>query len=238
MHIQSIQKITAWGKSSLSQDSWDWLLRQKELIQVKPERLFSSFSLCPRKCPSVQPQNPVSSNHSKWNSSTLSRALFLHEINIDQDQFKELFLCADHGESIDLYLLLPSVEDLPRESKLRQLQEGLRSNSTSIFEACAMGSAWPSTILENDPWNQMVLKTLFLGLNPLHIPEQASRKNPDLDQMLLRFASERAFASRSIPEELWSCFSGTLKDEALVEIQRLIDEHPNKKFCEQLKLFI
>ena len=74
---------------------------------------------------------------------------------------------------------------------------------TAVFNAVALNNPYPSEYFDNQAWNQMVLKALFVGspLSQIHGLEQ--RANPQLAQMLDDYANERQAAKRSVAPSLW-----------------------------------
>ena len=229
-----------WGEKYLSAEDLTWLKQQLEAIKISPAFYFSTFSLCARRfdqehvidfgesaasesAHSERPYQP-----SNWSSCTLARAILIMSANIHWSTFDSTFTTADLKENIDLYKLLHLFNDGHHSSELRtRLGEGLRTNTVPIFKACAFDSNLPATLLPEDAWNQMILKALFLDLDPTSIVEQTRRTNDRLDVMLLRYASEKAHASREIPPCLWELMQPELSQITAEQIKTLICEHPN-----------
>ena len=73
----------------------------------------------------------------------------------------------------------------------------------NVFEAVAHHNPFPAEQLPQTAWNQMVLKTLFIG-SVLHpIAGLDRRWNEPLARMLIDYAHERWAASRPVAAELW-----------------------------------
>lgn len=151
------------------------------------------------------------------------------------DWIEETFRTADLGESLDLYRLLPLLDtDLHRERIVWRLGEGLRTNAPPVFEAVAHHSPLPSRILEEDAWNQMILKALFIESSIEPIVGWRERRNPTLDTMVLRFASERAMAHREIPSEVWRLVMEPISDKGEEAVKHWILNHPREHFVHLL----
>jgi len=125
----------------------------------------------------------------------------------------EIFATADLAESVACYRGLPLYPD-PEHYRTRAA-EGVRSNVQDVFCAVAHHNPYPAEQFADGPWNQMVLKALFIGvaLDPIQGLEQ--RANRDLARMLVDYARERRAAGRTISPELWRCVAPHADGEAL-----------------------
>ena len=74
-----------------------------------------------------------------------------------------------------------------------------------LFEAVAHRNPFPRERFDQNRWNQMVLKALFVD-STLH-PMQGldDRANPELAHILCDYAHERWAAGRAVSPELWRC---------------------------------
>lgn len=214
----------------LTLDERSWL--EKALASTRPAAVALNFSLVARKIdkgPAPKPAPP------HWTRQTLVRAhLLMRSPLAPMEIVEDLFTTADLGENLDLYRSLALVpQDSPGLNF--RLGEGLRSNAPPIFEAVAHHSPLPSTLFEEEPWNQMILKALFIGSSTAPIVGRHERSNSNLDLMLLRFASERAMAHREIPDEVWGLFTTPPSPALLQAIARSIGEHPRPTFVQALQ---
>ena len=108
---------------------------------------------------------------------------------------------ADLGEQLALYralALLPC-----DDAVVGCARQGLRSNVRAVFEAIAHDNPWPARHLDDDGWNQLVLKALFVGSALAPIRGLDERAAPELATMLIDYAHERRAAGRTIDVELW-----------------------------------
>lgn len=143
---------------------------------------------------------------SGWSVDQAARALLVLALpHRDADAFSArldaAFETADVGESVALYQALPL---LPHAEALRpRAVEGLRTNMTSVFAAIALHNPYPAEHFDDDAWNQMVLKAVFVGLPLGSIQRFDERANPDLARMLVDYVHERWAAGREVAPDLW-----------------------------------
>jgi hypothetical protein len=127
---------------------------------------------------------------------------------------------ADLAELVAFYralALLPVSKDLTRRAA-----EGLRSGMKPVFEAVAHRNPYPREAFDQDAWNQMVLKALFIGSELSPIQGLDERVNPELSVMLIDYAHERWAAQRTISIELWRGLGRHVDDRGLATLERLL----------------
>jgi hypothetical protein len=132
----------------------------------------------------------------------------------------QLFAAGELHELVALYQGLPLY---PHQSAFQlRCAEGIRTNIKAVFCAIAHHNPYPSEQLHEDPWNQLILKCLFVGvpLNPVVGLDE--RANAKLARMLVDFAHERWAAQRPVSPELWRCV-GPFADEAMLnDLQQVL----------------
>ncbi|MBM4074826.1 MAG: HEAT repeat domain-containing protein [Planctomycetes bacterium] len=214
----------------------DWLTERVESAAAGDKKaLFLGFGLVPRKigksdlhltdfelarASAVRPGwNPRG-----WSIDQLTRTfLVLSYPSTDQDQYvktlDQLFQTGEVGELVSLYQALPLLPN--PQSHILRAAEGIRSNIKSVFCAVAHNNPFPSETFNDEQWNQLVLKCLFIevSLNPVIGIDQ--RANVKLMQTLIDFAHERRAAHRPIPPELWRCV-GPFADERALDDLKLV----------------
>ncbi len=162
-----------------------------------------------------------------WSVDVAARVLLLaHLSNRATSEFpariKDLHRTADFGERMALYSGLPLYAG--PEALVDLAAEGLRTNIKAEFAAVAHGNPFPSEQFAENPWNNMVLKALFIGvmLNPIQGLDQ--RANPELARILRDYAHERWAAGRFVSPELWRCIGPFAEGDVLEDFQRVVDE--------------
>jgi hypothetical protein len=163
---------------------------------------------------------------SDWSVDQAGRvALILASGDGDDARFKarieQLFRTADIGELITFYRALP-LYPAPKLHVARA-REGARSGMQPIFEAVAHRNPYPKEQFDENAWNHMVLKALFIGskLDPIHGLDE--RANPKLMRMLCDYAHERWAAGRPVSPELWRCVGPFADEAALSDLARVLE---------------
>ncbi len=133
-------------------------------------------------------------------------------------RFTDLCHTADAGEAIALYRGLPLYPDA--ELLEDQAAEGVRSNMRGTFEAVAHRNPYPRERFDENRWNQMVVKALFIGSTMQPIQGLDERANPTLAKILCDYAHERWAAGRPIAPELWRCVGPFARGAALEDLKR------------------
>jgi len=232
LDLSNLQKtILGWLKKRLDTDNFERLNSSFESIRLDAQdwEVFSSFSLASRysgKEPLDLSDDEESNaeslrtgwSPSYWSMDQLARTLLLLGLaERDKQEFLDkldkLFVSADLGENIALYKSLPV---LPYPDNLAdRAAEGIRTNITDVFNAVALRNPFPADFFDEDAWNQVILKSLFIGSPVYLIQGVDKRRNESLARMLVEYAHERWSAGREVSPELWRSV-GPFIDEAIV----------------------
>lgn len=102
--------------------------------------------------------------------------------------------------------------------------EGVRSAMQPVFEAVAHRSPFPRENFSEAQWNQMVVKTLFIGSRLAPIQGLDERRNADLAITLIDYAHERWAAGRLVSPELWRCVGPFARAADVVDIAKVLRE--------------
>jgi len=78
-----------------------------------------------------------------------------------------------------------------------------RTNNLEVLAALSLDNPYPACFFSEDQFNQMVLKSLFLGLAIERVAGLAERANPELARMSENYVVEREEAGRSVPVDIW-----------------------------------
>ena len=206
--------------------AWDWLTELKHSSSAK---FKTAFSLAPRKIARVE--FPLSSEASEvatslnpawrprtWTLDQAARTLLLlwHAQTVKPEDFEnDLALLFQTGELRELVCLYQALQFLPHPVVYpHHAEEGIRTNMRPVFIALAHHNTYPAEQLEENFFNQLILKAIFMGVSIMPIHNLSQRVNPALTAMLCDFARERWAAHRMVPAELWYPVSLSLTDQA------------------------
>lgn len=158
-----------------------------------------------------------------WSLDQLARATLLAALPDGDGEalvatVDQLVAAADLHELIAVYQALAV---LPRPERwAARAAEGVRSNMRAVFAAVACANPYPAAHLDEDAWNQLVLKCLFVGEPLYRVVGLDQRANPRLTTMLCDYAAERWAAKRPVPPGLWRCVGRCADGRAVSALQR------------------
>ncbi len=162
-----------------------------------------------------------------WTLQEISRAYLLlnlpHENEVHYAKtLDELFQTADLGESVAIskaVVLLP----YPKKHLYRSTL-ALRSNTKMLFEAIAHHNPYPALHLDENAWNHLILKAIFIGSTLDPIQGIDLRANVALKNMLIDFAKECQSAGRKVSPELWHCVSSQIEKQDIDFLQAIYQD--------------
>lgn len=203
----------------VNETTLDWLEEKSETVKGRDSfsKLPVAFSLIARKVKKdplqvdeqtakdiedVIPNLSVSD----WSVRRLVRVWLVMQVNpTNQKQYTEqiqsLFNNADMNELATLYAALPILAYA--EHWRSQCAEGIRSNIGDVLDAVIMDNPYPADYLDEDAWNQLVLKAFFTEKEISRIIGLKERVNEKLVKALRDYADERRSADREINPQLW-----------------------------------
>ncbi len=214
-----------------------WLTEKQKLVQFSDsaKTLYLAFSSAPRyvgksalnlSSEELEQVNQLRNgfNPTNWTTDQLARTILLLSLPSENAEtysktILKLFGTADMGELVALYAALPL---LPHPEKfVAQATEGIRTNMGNVYEAIALNNPYPFEHFSEAAFNQMVLKTIFVGKSLNYIYGLDERSNPDLARMLSDYAHERWAAGRTVTPELWRPVGPHINEAILPDIKRL-----------------
>lgn len=162
---------------------------------------------------------------SDWSIDQAARIAFVlasHDGNAAafSRKLEQLFITADIGELIAFYRALPLYPN--PKLHLARAREGTRSAMQPIFEAVAHRNPYPREEFDENAWNHMVLKALFIGSKLDPIQGLDERTNPSLARMLCDYAHERWAAGRPVSPELWRCVGPRADHGAVADLAKVL----------------
>lgn len=236
--IAAASLLERWLLRLISSDDYNWIQEHRESTAAGDFQAFTmGFGMTPRKLSKydlnlgdydLEYANYVRAgwNPSQWTVDQGARTLLILSMPFEDKlgylaHLTKVFNAADVGELVTLYQALPL---LPySEAHSWRASEGIRSNMKAVFCAVAHRNPYPSEELDENTWNQMVLKSLFIGAELHPIIGLDKRCNPALAQMLIDYAHERWAAKRAVSPELWRCVGPHANDEALNDLAKVLE---------------
>jgi hypothetical protein len=225
-------KETLFSIASEHIPEFDWLNKQFSSESFVPADFYLSFNLVHRKIVDDRIDYTDSEvaamevlypgfTADLWGTRAVARTLMALHI---PDEYRKivldnLFATADIKELETLYRALYLLPD-PGNYRYRGA-EGIRTNMTSVFDALALDNPFPAEYMDEGPWNQMVLKAIFMQRPLYRIVGIDDRLNENLARIACDFAHERWAASRTVTPELWRLLTGFKTDERLNDIKRV-----------------
>lgn len=238
MASQKTEHMQRWLEARLSEEHWHWLQSRLKMIGDTGTRrdLHISLGLVPRKfgkddlnlsqaeVDALQRGSNEYWDTHQWSVDATARVLILCiAAQHNEAEFAQLFtdLCrtADLTESITYYR---GIALYPHSSQLdRQIGEGLRTNIRAVFEAIAHRNAYPQEHFDQNRWNHMVLKALFIDSTLAPIQGLDERANAELARILCDYAHERWAAKRQVTPELWRCVGPFATGDMLEDLKKV-----------------
>lgn len=234
MSAQSL--LLDWLKTRLAPESLAWLEEKAALLAAgaSDKVVFTSFSACVRhtgKSPLKLDATALAAAHhvvpgwdpSDWTCDQAARIFLLLSLPPGQASSRtidQIWQTADVGEAVAVQKA-SAVLAYP-EGQMARSREALRSNIQAVFEAITVRNPYPALHFDNVGWNQMVVKTFFLGVPLAGIVGLDRRANPALARMLADLAEERTAAGRSFSPDLWRCVGPCADTRALADLQTVL----------------
>ena len=212
--------LKLWLTRQLAEPARRWF--EQQMAALSPDagdrELYLALGLAPRKLGkddlALQPADVEQAGAARpgWDPTGLSvdqaaRIAILLKAGGEGERFRDRFvqLCrtADIAEQVAFYRGLPLYPN--PELLTHQAGEAARTNMRSVFEALAHKNPYPFEQFDENRWNHMVLKALFIGSQLHPIQGLGQRANAELAVILRDYAHERWAAGRNVTPELWRC---------------------------------
>jgi hypothetical protein len=238
LEVDYLHKIV--GRQA-TKEAYEWL--QQKLVEFIHKKDNTNFSIAFAQAPRVfgKEQLELTDNASReadiictglkphlWTLAQAARILML--VSLPHDSIDEytgildnLFSAADVDELVALYSALPL---LPYPDKhIFRAQEAIRSNMTIVFDSAALNNPFPAMHFDENSWNQMVLKAVFIGRSINDICNFDQRRNEKLAKMLVDYARERWAAKRPVTPELWRAVGPFLTERSIEVMKKLFESN-------------
>ncbi|MGH9338533.1 MAG: EboA domain-containing protein [Acidobacteriota bacterium] len=223
-------------QSRVTGQGWQWFQTalRAALHPVPEDRLLAYYTAASRK---LGRQALALTDREKEQLQTLDPVLPLDYWGVDEagrvvlllslpdyDGFEDLVLrCYRLGDSREQQSWLRGLSLLSGcKSFLETAIDACRTNMLPLFEAIACENPYPSLYFPELNFNQMVLKSLFLGVALSRIMGVESRFNPELSRMADDYVTEREAAGRSVPADIWLVLAPRIPAEGLPRVYRYL----------------
>ena len=215
--------------ASSEANTWleDFLARQD--AEFNQRQLYFAFSGATRRFAKEELENVGDDvvnelRIDQWTVDQLARTIMLLSLakrpeNEFIESFEALLRTADMRESIAIYSAL-SLFPCP-DRLVPWAREGLRSNITGVFDAIALHNPFPAAHFDEEGWNQMVLKALFIARPLWKITGLDQRANSRLAEALSNLAHERWAAGRPVSPELWRSCQNHVDETIAKDVERV-----------------
>lgn len=222
-----------------SPESLQWLQQKAEKLRYEfsEKEFYLAFSLLPRffskeylqlTKENLEAAHRLRNGFTPAGFTVVQAARVLLALSIPKENeerylkiLNTLFSTGEVSELIALYSALPLLP-LPELLKARAA-EGIRTSMTVVYDAVALNNPYPADYLDEDAWNQMVLKAVFMERPLDKIYGIDARANKLLARMLSDYAHERWAASRPVTPELWRPVGPFLDEHLLKDMERLLE---------------
>lgn len=167
-----------------------------------------------------------------WTATDAARILLLAEIisskDISADQLFQLsYRYGDGGERASLIKGLALMQ-LSSDST-NFVIDVARTNSLELFSALVHKNPWPTIFFPEPAFNQLVLKSLFMGFNLVNVEGLRSARNPDLGRMTADYVQERIDAVREIPGSIWLAVDvDRLTEQGLMALETVLNSESSQ----------
>jgi len=174
-----------------------------------------------------------------WPIAKVIRVLFLQHIpEEDSEKYYQfvnsLFDYADIDELIALYASLNTLK-YPKKW-IARCAEGVRNNMEGVQQAVMLHNKYPFHYLDENAWNQLILKSFFTNKNTVAIYGVMERMNDKLAEAVVDYIFERDAAKRSINPLLW-IFAKFRLDKRSVDILLNRFEDEDSVLAKSIMLF-
>ncbi len=163
-----------------------------DIVEPTPAELAALEAAIPFACPF------------SWTAGELGRAAMLIRASENSPEDRHVEIVEDiyyKGDNKERRAVLRTLAFLPKPERFLPLAiESCRTNVVTVFEGIACENAYPAVHFPQDNFNQLVLKTLFTGLELDRVFDWKRRNNERLFRMADDYARERRLAGRPVPE--------------------------------------
>lgn len=144
---------------------------------------------------------------------------------------EDLFQYGDMQELVALYSALPILHYA--ESWKERCAEGIRNNIECVQDAVALNNKYPFVHLDQNAWNQLILKSFFTQKDILKIYRWEDRMDDSLAHAVEDYIYERYAAKRAINPFLWVFVASRMNEKLQEVLKETFDAYTSdlEKIC-------
>ena len=144
---------------------------------------------------------------------------------------EDLFQYGDMQELVALYSALPILHYA--ESWKERCAEGIRNNIEGVQDAVALNNKYPFVHLDQNAWNQLILKSFFTQKDILKIYRWEDRMDDSLAHAVEDYIYERYAAKRAINPFLWVFVASRMNEKLQEVLKETFDAYTSdlEKIC-------
>lgn len=118
--------------------------------------------------------------------------------------------CYERGDSREQESWLKALPMMPHAERFLSVAvDACRTNILPLFEAIACDNPYPERYFPELHFNQLVMKSMFMGVSLSRVVGLERRVNAELSRMANDFAAERRAAGRPVPPDLGLALADT-----------------------------
>lgn len=247
-----VDLLRTWLTRKLSPEQDAWLDAQDEKLSnaETDQAFYLAISLIPRKLGKadleLSAQDLAEAHDARpgwapldWSVDQAGRLYLLLNHGGDGGGFAKrlnfLMASADVAEEITFLRGLPLYPDAERHEPIAR--KGCRTNMRPVFEAVAHHNPYPAERFDDNAWNHLVLKALFVGSTLHPIQRFDERANAELARIMRDYAHERWAAHRPITPEIWRGVGRFADNDSMPDLDRILaSDDPAERLAGALAL--
>ena len=201
--IESIATLKTALNKQLAADKIFWL--EMALQNITEDNSQDSYqyynAMAKRKLDSII--LPFLSGRTQWRTDEAGRLLLLTQWLKNctplekENRVWSAYRLGDEFEKIAIVKSL-AIIDIKGELKKLSIHAG-RTNNTDLFAAIALENAYPASFYDDNAFNHLAIKSLFLDFDPVQIFGLSERLNFQLSSLCIDLIKERFAAGRPAP---------------------------------------
>ena len=218
-----------------NQNALDWLTEKTDKLENSRSArdLFMTYSLLASKFDKAQAVNYGADENDtvlyfkshRADLLQISRIYLLTKVLEMNPEFytPEVAKIIQVADTTELETFLRYLTMLPQSENFKySAVEALRTNISIVFDAITLNNPYPALYFNDQQWNQMYLKAVFMERDLGMIQSVDERANADLTRIISDYAHERWAASRTIDPMFWRPVSKFMDDTLLADMKRLL----------------